>query len=78
MHKIVTGYAPSALKYNFHSSQSRHSHKLIVPRPRLDLLKSSFMYSGGILWKLIKDMCTISFIFNMIVLRTHSLFSQYL
>ena len=36
MHKIVSGYAPSNLKLNFHSNQNRHSHKLKVPRPRLD------------------------------------------
>ena len=40
MHKIVSGYAPSNLKLNFHSNQNRHSHKLVVPRPRL----------GGNLW----------------------------
>ena len=50
MHKIVSGYAPSNLKLNFHSNQNRHSHKLVVPRPRLDLFKSSLMYSGGNLW----------------------------
>ena len=47
MHKIVSGYAPSNLKLNFHSNQNRHSHKLVVPRPRLDLFKCSLMYSGG-------------------------------
>ena len=50
MHKIVSGYAPSNLKLNFHSNQNRHSHKLVVPRPRLDLFKCSLMYSGGKLW----------------------------
>ena len=50
MHKIVSGYAPSNLKLNFHSNQNRHSHKLVVPRPRLDLFKCSVMYSGGNLW----------------------------
>ena len=38
MHKIVSGYALSNLKLNFHSNQKRHSHKLVVPRPRLDLM----------------------------------------
>ena len=47
MHKIVSGYAPSNLNLNFHSNQNRHSRKLIVPRPRLDLFKCSLMYSGG-------------------------------
>ena len=46
MHKIVFGYAPSNLKLNFHSNQNRRSHKLVVPRPRLDLFKCSLMYSG--------------------------------
>ena len=40
-------YAPPGLKLNFHSNQNRHSHKLVVPRPRLDLFKCSLMYSGG-------------------------------
>ena len=39
MHKIVSGYAPSNLKLNFHSNQTR-----------LDLFKCSLMYSGGNLW----------------------------
>ena len=47
MHKIVSGYAKSNLKLSFHSNQNRHSHKLVVPRPRLDLFKCSLMYSGG-------------------------------
>ena len=50
MHKIVSGYAPSNLKLNFHSNQNRHSHNLVVPRPRLDLFKCSLMYSRGNLW----------------------------
>ena len=50
MHKILSGYAPSNLKLNFHSNQNRHSHKLVVPRPRLDLFKCSLMYSGGNIW----------------------------
>ena len=45
MHKIVFGYVPSNLKSNFVSNQNRHSHKLVVPRPRLDLFKCSLMYS---------------------------------
>ena len=50
MHKIVSVNAPSNLKLNFHSKQNRHSHKLIVPCPRLNLFKCSLMYSGGNLW----------------------------
>ena len=50
MHKIAFGYAPSNLKLNFHSNQNKHSHKLVVPRPRLDLFKCSLMYSGENLW----------------------------
>ena len=29
MHKIVTGYSPTTLKFNFHSNQNRHLHKII-------------------------------------------------
>ena len=50
MHKIVSGYASSDLKLNFYSNQNKHSHKLVVPHPRLDLFKCSLMYSGGNLW----------------------------
>ena len=50
MHKIVSGYAPSNLKLNFHSNQNSQSLKLVVPCPRLDLFKYSLMYSGGNLW----------------------------
>ena len=50
MHKIVSGYAPSNLKFNLHSSQNRCSQKLVVPSPRLDLFKCSLMYSLGNLW----------------------------
>ena len=46
LYKIVSDYPPSNLKLNFHSKQSRHSHKLTVPRPRLDLFKCSLVYSG--------------------------------
>ena len=49
-HRTVTGYAPSTLKFNFHLNQNRHSHKLMVPRPSLDLFKCSLMYSEGNLW----------------------------
>ena len=50
LYKIVSDYPPSNLKLNFHSNQNRHSHKLVVPRPRLDLFKCSLIYSGGNLW----------------------------
>ena len=50
IHKIVSGHVPSNLKLNFHPNQNRHSHKLVVPRPRLDLFKCSLTYSGGNLW----------------------------
>ena len=46
----LTARTPSTLKFNFHSNQNRHSHKLTVPRPRLDLFNCSFMYSGENLW----------------------------
>ena len=50
VHKIVSGYTPSNLKLNFHSNQNRHSHRLVVPHPKLDLFKCSLMYSGGNPW----------------------------
>ena len=50
MPKIISVYAPPNLKLNFHSNQNRHTYKLIILRPRLDLFKFSLMYSGGNLW----------------------------
>jgi hypothetical protein len=50
MHRIVTGIAPSTLIANFRTNAVRHTHKLIIPIPKLDLFKCSLIYSGGNLW----------------------------
>ena len=75
MHKILSGYAPSNLKLNFHSNQNRHSLKLVVPRPRLDLFKCSLMYPGGNLWKNLP--LSIKLLSDHKAFKTHT-FKQYL
>ena len=50
MHRILAGSAPPALTAKFTFNNARHFHKIMVPLPRIDLFKSSLMYSGGFLW----------------------------
>ena len=51
-HKIVWGRAPMYLstKLLINQSSRNSSRKLNVPIPRIDLFKSSMVYSGAILW----------------------------
>ena len=41
---------PASLTAKFYLNQSRHSGKLNIPIPRIDLFKSSLVYSGSVLW----------------------------
>ena len=50
MHKIMSEKVPSSLTAKFYLNQSRHSGKLNIPIPRIDLFKSSLVYSGSVLW----------------------------
>ena len=50
VHKIMSGKAPPSLTAKFSLKQSRHSGKLNIPIPRIDLSKSSLVYSGSVLW----------------------------
>ena len=52
VHKIVSGRAPMYLsrKLLIIQSSRNSSRKLNVPIPRTDLLKSSLVYSGPVLW----------------------------
>ena len=52
MHKILSGKAPTYLvkRVSINLYSRNYSRKLNVPMPRLDLLKSSLMYSGPTLW----------------------------
>ena len=52
VHKIVSGRAPMYLSTKLLISQSSRnsSRKLNVPMPRIDLFKSSLVYSGPVLW----------------------------
>ena len=51
-HKIVSGRAPIYLstKLSINQSSRNSSRKLNVPIPRIDLFKSSLVYSGPVLW----------------------------
>lgn len=50
MHKIMSNLSPPALKCNFHIISRPDSQKVIIPIPRIDLFKTSLIYSGGSLW----------------------------
>jgi hypothetical protein len=53
MHKIVDGKAPQYLLTMFRHSQTRYINQrnnLVVTRPRIDLFKTSFSFSGASLW----------------------------
>ena len=52
MHKIVSGRTPMYLSTKLLINQSlrNSSRKLNVPVPRIDLFKSSLVYSGPVLW----------------------------
>ena len=52
VHKIVSGRAPTYLstKLLINQSSRNSSRKLNVPIPRIDLFKSSLVYSGPVLW----------------------------
>ena len=50
MFKIMSGFAPPSLQNRFTPNFNRHTHKIMVPLPRIDLFKSSLTYSGGCLW----------------------------
>jgi len=50
IHKIMSEKVPSSLTAKFYLNQSRHSGKLNIPIPRIDLFKSSLVYSGSVLW----------------------------
>ena len=53
VHKIVSGRAPMyslSTKLLINQSSRNSSRKLNVPIPRIDLFKSSQVYSGPVLW----------------------------
>ena len=52
IHKIMSGKVPPSLTAKLSLNQSRHSEKLNKPIPRIDLSKSSLVYSGSVLLEL--------------------------
>ena len=55
IHKIMSGKVPPSLRATFSLNQSRHSGKLNIPIPRVDLFKSSLVYTGSVLWNSFPD-----------------------
>ena len=61
MHKVNNGNAPEKISSRFIVNHYRHNHLYSLPRPRNNLFKTSFLYSGGDLWnKLPTDLKNIS------------------
>ena len=50
MNKINSGTAPLTLCNQFTKIETRNSSKFLTPIPRIDLYKSSLLYSGSVLW----------------------------
>ena len=55
MHRIVSGKVPPYLTAKCSLSQSQHCGKVNIPIPRIDLFKSSLVYSGSVLWHSFHD-----------------------
>ena len=50
MQKVMTGSAPPLISKLFQVDTIRQSKRLVVPLPRIDLFKSSLMFSGADCW----------------------------
>ena len=50
MHKIMSNLAPPTLTNTFQITSRHDSQKVNIPLPRIDLFKTSLVYSGGSLW----------------------------
>ena len=50
MHKVNYGKAPEKISSKFVVNHHRHKHLFSLPRPRNNIFKNSFLYSGGNLW----------------------------
>ena len=50
MFRILNGLSPLTLASRFKKTSSRYSNNLYMPKPRLDLFKTSLLYSGSTLW----------------------------
>ena len=50
MHNVINGNSPPKIADMFKINNFRHNHTLSLPKPRNNIYKSSFLYSGGNLW----------------------------
>ena len=50
MHRVVYNAAPPKISRQFVRNLVRHKHQISLPKPRNNLFKSSFVYSGGSIW----------------------------
>ena len=55
IHQIMSRKVPPSVTAKLSLNQSRHSGKLSIPIPRIDLFKSSLVYSGSALWNSLPD-----------------------
>ena len=55
MYRIMNGLAPPTLSARFQINQSRYTNNILIKKPRIDLVKSSLLYSGGSLWNMISE-----------------------
>jgi len=68
MYKTLSGTSPRYLKIQFpftsdiHSRTLRSSHEtqLYMPKPRIELLRNTFVFSGSSIWNIIPDFIRIS------------------
>ena len=55
MKKIIDGQVPSYLSHLFQRSLSKNYLNLLLPQPRIDLFKTSLVYSGTVLWNALPE-----------------------
>ena len=55
MYRIMNGLAPHTLSARFQINQSRYTNSILIKKPRIDLTKTSLIYSGGTLWNTISE-----------------------
>ena len=71
MFKILSGRAPPSLSQKFIVKNNRHSLRIVPPRLRIDLFKTSLIYSGSCLWNTILDKFDVNTSLNVIKRKYH-------
>ena len=55
MYRIMNDLAPPTLSARFQINQSRYTNSILITKPRIDLVKTSLLYSGGTLWNMMPE-----------------------